>query len=397
MFQAMSEEVLDADACERFAEAQRRLEPSFLLRRRSARFMPSSKLSGASAAMTPVQPTATLDLALALIGSSDAPVLLLDGELTVIAASRSFCEAFALSPARVTARPLFEVGAGEWDAPGLRSLLAATISGDAKLPSQEMDLTRPEHGPRRLVIKAHLLDYGDPTRVRIMLAVSDVTDERSRDRLRDELLREKSVLLQEVQHRIANSLQIIASVLMQSARKVQSEETRVHLRDAHNRVMSIAAVQQQLAASALGDVEMEPYLQRLCSSLGASMIHDRDRISIAVRSDAAAVSANVSVHLGLITTELVINALKHAFPRHRKGGIKVEYSSSGPDWRLEVSDDGCGMPREPGRSKLGLGTGIVEALSRQLRARVEVRDADPGTCTSLVHDRTDAQRDRPLL
>ncbi len=341
-------------------------------------------------ATPPVHPDA-LGLALAVIDSSDAPLLLLDGELIVIAASLSFCQAFDLDPAQVATRPVFDLGAGEWSTPRLRSLLSATVSGSAKIPSYEMDLTRPDQRSRRLVLNAHLLDYGDPTHVRLMLAVSDVTDARLRDKLKDDLVREKAVLLQEVQHRVANSLQIIASVLMQSARKVQSEETRVHLRDAHNRVMSIAAVQQQLAASTLGDVELEPYLKQLCRSLGASMIHDQDQLSIRVKSDATTVSANVSVHLGLIVTELVINALKHAFPDRRKGEIKIEYSSTGPNWTLEVSDDGVGMPQEPRQSKPGLGTGIVEALSRQLRARVEAKNTDPGTSISLVHDGVEAR------
>src|SRR3546814_18014176 len=74
------------------------------------------------------------------------------------------------------------------------------------------------------------------------------------------------ILLQELQHRVANSLQIIASVLMQSARRVQSEEARGHLHDAHNRVMSIATLQQQLAASRLGDVELRGYFTQLCES-----------------------------------------------------------------------------------------------------------------------------------
>src|SRR5665647_1776610 len=121
------------------------------------------------------------------------------------------------------------------------------------------------------------------------------------------------MLLQEVQHHVANSLQIIASILLQSARKVMSEESRGHLEAAHNRVMSIASVQQQLAASSLGDVEMRPYLKQLCQSLGASMIRDHSEMSIEVVADESSVSADTSVSLGLIVTELVINSLKHAF------------------------------------------------------------------------------------
>ena len=76
----------------------------------------------------------------------------------------------------------------------------------------------------------------------------DVTDARIAEKLKDDLLKEKAVLLQELQHRVANSLQIIASVLMQSARRVQSDEARTHLQQAHQRVMSVASLQHHLAA-----------------------------------------------------------------------------------------------------------------------------------------------------
>src|SRR3546814_7302784 len=82
---------------------------------------------------------------------------------------------------------------------------------------------------------------------------------------------------------------------MQSARRVQSEEVRGHLHDAHSRVMSIASLQQQLAASSLGDVELRSYFTQLCESLSASMIHDHDRVSIAVTADGSAVHADISV------------------------------------------------------------------------------------------------------
>ena len=121
-----------------------------------------------------------------------------------------------------------------------------------------------------------------------------------------------------MQHRVANSLQIIASVLMQSARRVQSEEARGHLQNAHRRVMSIAAVQRQLSHVQRRQRRTScTYLTQLCESLGASMIADK-RLSISVTVDDSVVEADVSVSLGLIVTELVINALKHAFPDQRR-------------------------------------------------------------------------------
>jgi two-component sensor histidine kinase len=336
------------------------------------------------AAQMPPMPSVAEGLSLAMVAASDAPLLLLDGDLVVIALSDSFCLAFDVEPATASGS-MFALGLGEWNMPQLRSLLTATASRNAALEAYEMDLKRPGKEARRLVIKARRLEYGDPDAIRVLVTVSDVTDARLADKFRDDLVREKAVLLQEVQHRVANSLQIIASVLLQSARNVRSEETRTHLQDAHNRVMSIATVQKQLSVSTQGAVELRPYFTQLCQSLGASMIRDHDRQSIEVSGDKSLVGADVSISLGLIVTELVINALKHAFPENRAGKILVDYQSHGPSWRLSVSDDGVGMPSDRATAVPGLGTSIVEALARQLHARVQIADMKTGTAVSIVH------------
>jgi two-component sensor histidine kinase len=323
---------------------------------------------------------------LAIIAWSNEPLLFLAGDLELIAASASFCRAFQIDPSSVPGRQLSELGNGEWDMPKLNSLLKATASGSAEIQAYEIDLIRKDQKPRYLMLNARKLDDGDKDHVRVLLAITDVTLARAEARQKDDLIREKAILLQEVQHRVANSLQIIASLLMQSARKVQSEEARGHLHDAHHRVMSIAAVQRHLAASNPGDVALRPYFVQLCESLGASMIHDPKRLSIAVTVDDSVVDANVSVSLGLIITELVINALKHAFREQRQGNITIDYRSDGLNWTLSVSDNGIGMPTGADKAKPGLGTGIVEALTKQLRGVIRVVDAEPGTTVTVVHD-----------
>ncbi|WP_421933355.1 sensor histidine kinase [Phenylobacterium sp.] len=334
--------------------------------------------------------TADQSLAMAMVASSTAPLLLLDGEFAVIAASASFLTTFHVEPPAVAGRPIFALGAGEWDVPQLRSLLAASLSG-AEIDAYEMDLKAPD-GPHALILNARRLDYGEAEAPRLLLTVTDITGVRLRDRQgadalkeKDDLLREKAILLREVQHRVANSLQIIASVLLQTARKVPSEETRAYLKDAHNRVMSIATVQQQLSATSLDAVLLGPYLGRLCESLGASMIRDPNQITLAVTCDDSLIEANVSVSLGLVVTELVINALKHGFPGHRRGKIVVDYQRDGDNWTLCVQDDGVGMPTNVEAAKPGLGTSIVEALANQLSAGVEITQAHPGTRISIVH------------
>ena len=326
-----------------------------------------------------------LDLALAVIACATAPLVLLDGDLSIIAASASFQEAFQIQPGTIRGSHLADLGHGEWSGRQLASLLAATASGAAAIDAYEMDLVRAGQPSRRLVIHAHKLEYGDTANVRLLLAIADVTDARLTERVRDDLIKEKDILMQELQHRVANSLQIIASVLLQSARRVGSDETRLHLIDAHQRVMSVAELQKQLSVTRAGTVELRAYFTSLCKSIGASMIRDHTQVSIEVDSDDGTTSADVSVSLGLIVTELVINALKHAFPKNRSGKIKVAYHAKNGGWIMSVDDDGIGISAVTSEAVSGLGTGIVIALAKQLKARVVVTDNLPGTAVSVIH------------
>ena len=339
----------------------------------------------------------SLNLGLALVATSNAPLLLLDKGLAVIAASNSFCRAFQIDPSKVEGCVLSELGGGEWDKPQLNSMLRATAAGYTEIEGYEIDLEREGRPNRRLALNAQRLSYDSDDDVRLVLSVTDITEARLAEKLREDLVREKDILLQELHHRVANSLQIIASVLMQNARKVQSDETRIHLVDAHQRVMSVAALQRQLASSGKGSVELRPYFAALCQSIGASTIRDHDQLTLEVQTDDSVTSADTSVSLGLIVTELAINALKHAFPADRGGKILVDYHSRGRDWTLSVSDNGVGMPTAP-IAKAGLGTTIVRALANQLGAHVSVANANPGTKVSVAHAQVSVlvgQVDRP--
>jgi chemotaxis protein methyltransferase CheR len=220
----------------------------------------------------------------------------------------------------------------------------------------------------------------------ILLAIEDVTRRREADREKDDLLQQKEILLQEMQHRVANSLQIIASILLLKARTVQSEETRLHLQDAHQRVMSVATVQQQLHASGLNErIEIGPYLTKLCDSLAASMIGDRRPLSIKVQATTGGAVSSEAVSIGLIVTELVINALKHGFQGEEQGEILVSYEVQDTGWQLSVSDNGSGPKEAAGElPHTGLGTSIVEALAHQLKGTVEKSSRPEGTRVTIT-------------
>ena len=341
-------------------------------------------------AIGPPPTESALNLAAALINTSHLPLLLFDGHLRVVRASPSFCVAFDLRRDQADGHILADLGAGEWDMPELRLLLENALLADSEVAEYETDLLRVGHEPRRLVLNVQELVHNDRQDARILLTINDVSGARLVERAnvallleKDDLLREREVLLQEMQHRVANSLQIIASVLLLKARTVKSEETRSHLQDAHDRVMSVAAVQQHLQSS-VGDVEIRPYLTKLCESLASSMIRESRPLALEVRADEATISSHEAVSLGLIVTELVINALKHAFPDGQAGLILVVYQAAAPLWTLSVIDNGVGRPSSSPAAKIGLGTSVVEALAKQLGAHVVMSDARPGARISIV-------------
>src|ERR1700681_4204555 len=220
-------------------------------------------------------------LAQGIVDTVREPVLVLDKDLRVITASRSFYSVFKVSPDDTQGRLLYALGDGQWDIPKLRVLLEKIIPEKGVMEGYEVAHKFPGLGLRTMHLNARQVFYEGGTNTTILLGMEDVTDKRILEREKDELLRQKDVLLEELQHRVANSLQIIASILLMKARTVDSEETRVHLQDTHKRVMSVATVQQQLHASgAAGSIEMGPYISKLCEALSSSMISDDQQISL---------------------------------------------------------------------------------------------------------------------
>lgn len=202
-----------------------------------------------------------------------------------------------------------------------------------------------------------------------------------------QLLRERDLLFEEMQHRTCNSLQIVASILLIKARATQSEEVRSQLLDAHQRVLSVAAVQKHLHLSGRDQpIQIGGYLTKLCETLSQSMIADGQQTALEVDADFNLVSSRDAVSPGLIVTELVMNALKHAFPDDRPGAaIGVVYRVAETGWKLAVSDNGAGKS-DADRGKHGLGTSLIQALGEQLDARVDIITNRSGMTASITHD-----------
>ena len=122
--------------------------------------------------------------------------------------------------------------------------------------------------------------------------------------------------------------------------------------------------------SGIERIDVGTYLTKLCGALASSMIGEQQPIAVKVIADEGTVDSAKAVSLGLIVTELVINAIKYAFPADKAGAqILVTYEVDGPDWKLTVSDNGVGkVPGQAPQAPAGLGTTIVNALAKQLDA-----------------------------
>jgi chemotaxis protein methyltransferase CheR len=175
--------------------------------------------------------------------------------------------------------------------------------------------------------------------------------------------------------------------LLLKAGSVSSEETKNELRAAHQRVMSVAAVQNHLHASeGIEQIEVGPYLTKLTSSLSASMMDPRQQIEITVTADDGTLSTSNAVSIGLIVTELVINSVKYAFPTPRSSAhIQVSFEMAKEDWKLSVADNGAGRGQATARSEsTGLGTALVAALAKQLRAEVAETSSSAGMAITVT-------------
>ncbi len=321
----------------------------------------------------------------AIIDTIREPLIILDSELRIIVASRAFYEKFSLNSENTRDKMFYDLGKGEWNIPALRTLLEKVIPEHTTVEGYEVTHDFASLGHRTLLINARAIRY-ENGRKKMLLSILDITDQRALEKAREELLAQKNLLLQEMSHRIANSLQLIASILLIKAQSVGSDESRAHLQDAHERVISIATVQRQLEVEEnQKKIDVAKYLSVLCKSLARSMIGDRMPITITVLTGKGQVDPDTAVSLGLITTELVINAIKHAFPNGIAGQVVVSYDTKGTGWTLSVGDNGVGQSAVAAPNPhQGLGTSIVSALSAQLHARVKTDSSSLGTEVSII-------------
>src|SRR6185437_13451072 len=153
-------------------------------------------------------------LAQSIVDTVREPVLVLDKGLRVIAASCSFYANFKVRPEDTKGRLLYTLGDGQWDIPKLRVLLEQIIPRHGVMEGYEVEHEFPDIGHRTMYLNARQVVYKAGAENTILLGIEDVTERRVLGREKDALLRQKEMRLEELQHRVANSLQIIAGIIL---------------------------------------------------------------------------------------------------------------------------------------------------------------------------------------
>jgi PAS domain S-box-containing protein len=211
----------------------------------------------------------------------------------------------------------------------------------------------------------------------------NVTDrERSRERL-EQSLRERTVLLSEIHHRVKNNLQMIVSLMSLQADRLHNPEALKTFEEMQNRVRAIAHIHERLYSTQdFAAIHFGDYLHNLVEELKA-LYEVSDRIALHVSSADIALDIEKAIPLGLISSELVCNAFKYAFPDHAQGEINVvlryqEGPAPGTRAQLQVWDNGIGLPENvdfEGANSMGFY--LIRLLAKQLRGSVTL-EKGPG-------------------
>jgi two-component sensor histidine kinase len=272
---------------------------------------------------------------------------------------------------------------------GIRRMVAELEAAEARLLAERADRT----GAVGIAVIALLMGFALLLTFLFVKALRDISLDRevetdTAERLRV-LLADRTLLLDEVNHRVKNSLQQIASVVRLQSRSVEHADAREALEKTLDRIIAVGRVHEQLyrAGGEIGVFDAGHYAKALAHDLVDSLGREDVRLETAVET--ATLDLRQAVPLALILNELITNALKYGCPADRPGCIRVGFGTDGDNYRLSVADDGQGLPEgfEP-QMKKSLGMRAIEALARQLGGRFVIEKPQAGAAFAVVFPRS---------
>jgi two-component sensor histidine kinase len=201
------------------------------------------------------------------------------------------------------------------------------------------------------------------------------------------LARERAeVLLAEVNHRVANSLQLVAVLVRMQMKSVADPAAQDALRETQSRINAISLIHKSLYTSGdVTNVALNDYLGAMLSNLETAMKKDGHTAILKCYLEPVSLRTDASVSLGVAVQELVTNAFKYAYPADRPGEVRVRLKRlDDGKAELTVEDDGVGMAANAAHAGTGLGSRIIQTMASALQTQVEYIQRRPGTAARLV-------------
>lgn len=302
------------------------------------------------------------------------------GRLALV--NRSLARLFGYTEAELIGRPVADL-VGEGDRSRHEGLMRGFLRApEARAMAGKRHVVGRRGDGRPVQIEVALNPVPSAEDPLVLVTVSDIGERLRAQAQVQAALNEKTVLLQEVHHRVKNNLQIVASLLSLQSRHADAG-TQAALRDSQHRVKAMALTHQLLyELNDFSALELGPYLRRLTQSLHKTFARPGQSVTLRVEAPEQGLRIDLqqAVPCALLVNELLTNCFKHAFPEGRAGLVELRASCSAQRRvRLELQDDGIGLPAgvRPGQGG-SLGFHLVPLLADQLEAEILLLDG-PGT------------------
>ncbi|WP_445666397.1 sensor histidine kinase [Fodinibius sp. AD559] len=196
-----------------------------------------------------------------------------------------------------------------------------------------------------------------------------------------ESLKEKEILLQEIHHRVKNSLAIVSGLIELQLDSTDSEEAKDVLQDSQTRIRSMALIHEKLYQSkSLSDIALDTYVKELVEAIHGTFTAYKKAVDLKFELDEIELNIDRVIPCGLLINELVVNAFKHAFKKDKKGVLEIGLFKENDNIKLSVADNGPGLPEDFDLGSEGnLGSLLIETFAAQLNAEKDIKNTEVGS------------------
>lgn len=218
----------------------------------------------------------------------------------------------------------------------------------------------------------------------VVSVIRDITEKKETEKKLQSNLKERTILLAEMHHRVKNNLAIIASLLYMQIEASVDDKVVESLKTSYCRLQSIAQVHEQLYKNAELDanISLDSYLHQMAESVDQIIILPDKKIAIDIVCENIDIPLLQAVPLGLLLSELLVNAYKHAFKCRKQGHIQIQAGVKKNQLLIEVSDNGTGLPQDFSLDSASIGMRIIQTLINQLNGDFSY-SSSPGEGTTF--------------